>query len=44
MKKKWILDYGADAELLQPGDLREEIRKEVEQLSRRYCFDDRCAN
>ena len=35
--KKWVLGYGADAELLQPADLRDEIREAVEQLGRRYC-------
>jgi predicted DNA-binding transcriptional regulator YafY len=28
--KKWILGYGAEAEVLQPEDLREEMQHEIE--------------
>ncbi len=34
--KKWILGYGAEAELLQPEDLRTEIQKEIEKMMRNY--------
>lgn len=34
--KKWVLSYGADAELLEPEDLREEIREEVTALAQSY--------
>ena len=34
--KKWVLGYGIDAELLQPADLREEIREETEKLAAKY--------
>ena len=30
--KKWILSYGADAELLEPADKRKEIKQEAKQL------------
>ncbi len=34
--KKWVLGYGADAELLQPADLRDEIREAVGTLQDIY--------
>ncbi len=34
--KKWVLGYGTEAELLQPADLREEIRVEIEIVSTIY--------
>jgi len=34
--KKWILGYGADAELLKPHDLREEMQQEIEKMLKNY--------
>ena len=34
--KSWILSFGSDAELLEPADLREEIRRDVLALGSRY--------
>jgi predicted DNA-binding transcriptional regulator YafY len=34
--KKWILSYGADAELLEPADKRKELKKEAKQLALLY--------
>ena len=34
--KKWVLGYGAEAELLQPEDLRKEIKEEIEKLCSVY--------
>lgn len=34
--KSWILSFGADAEVLEPEDLREEIRADLLALSGRY--------
>jgi predicted DNA-binding transcriptional regulator YafY len=34
--KKWILAYGAEAEVLQPRDLRQEIAQEVEKMMENY--------
>jgi len=34
--KKWILSYGADAELLEPADKRKELKKEARRLADLY--------
>jgi len=34
--KKWLLSYGADAELLAPADKRKELKKETKQLAELY--------
>ena len=34
--KRWILSFGPDAELLEPYDLREEIKEAVLELSKIY--------
>jgi len=34
--KKWLLSYGADAELLAPADKRKEMKKETKQLADLY--------
>ena len=34
--KRWVLSYGADAEVLEPKDLREDIKKELEVAVQRY--------
>jgi len=34
--KKWILGYGAEAEVLKPIDLREEMRQELEKMIKTY--------
>ncbi len=34
--KKWILGYGAEAKVLQPEELYQEIRKEIRKLSKLY--------
>ncbi|MBM2838724.1 MAG: hypothetical protein HW415_1349 [Deltaproteobacteria bacterium] len=34
--KKWILSFGAEAEVLEPEGLREEIRKEFETAMGKY--------
>ncbi|GAB6036989.1 WYL domain-containing protein [Fundidesulfovibrio butyratiphilus] len=34
--KSWVLSLGTGAELLEPEDLREEIRRELHELARRY--------
>jgi predicted DNA-binding transcriptional regulator YafY len=34
--KRWIWSLGSDAEVLEPGDLREEIKDELVRLSSRY--------
>lgn len=34
--KKWILGYGAEAKVLLPEELHQEIRKEIRKLSKLY--------
>ncbi|PUU86384.1 Predicted DNA-binding transcriptional regulator YafY, contains an HTH and WYL domains [Halanaerobium congolense] len=34
--KKWILGYGAEAEVLQPKNLREEMKQEIEKMLENY--------
>ncbi len=34
--KRWVLSYGAEAEVLEPRELREDIRKEFESAVQRY--------
>jgi predicted DNA-binding transcriptional regulator YafY len=34
--KRWILTWGAQAEVLSPKSLREELRREAEALARNY--------
>jgi predicted DNA-binding transcriptional regulator YafY len=34
--KKWILSYGAEAELLEPADKRNELKEEAKQLTNLY--------
>ncbi|QEN06325.1 WYL domain-containing protein [Thiospirochaeta perfilievii] len=34
--KRWVLSYGADAELLEPESLRKEIADELITMSKRY--------
>ncbi len=34
--KKWILGWGKYAEVLSPGDLRQEIKKELAELAKVY--------
>ena len=34
--KKWLLSYGADAELLEPADKRKEIKEEAMRLANLY--------
>jgi predicted DNA-binding transcriptional regulator YafY len=34
--KKWILGWGSAAEVLEPPELREEIRRELEEMAGRY--------
>ena len=34
--KKWILGYGSEAEVLQPDDLRKEIKQEIEKMLENY--------
>lgn len=34
--KKWILGYGAEAEVLQPENLREEMQQEIEKMLENY--------
>ena len=34
--KRWVLGYGAEAEVLQPNNLREEIADELQQMTKRY--------
>ena len=34
--KRWVLSMGEDAELLEPADLRKEIREEYSRLARKY--------
>jgi len=34
--KKWLLSYGADAELLEPADKRKELKEEAKQLANLY--------
>lgn len=33
---RWIRSFGADAEILEPKNMREEIKKEIEQLALKY--------
>ncbi|HPK53459.1 MAG TPA: WYL domain-containing protein, partial [Smithellaceae bacterium] len=37
--KKWILSFGADAELLEPADKRRDIMKEIRQAASLYRAD-----
>jgi predicted DNA-binding transcriptional regulator YafY len=32
----WVLQYGASAEVLEPAELREAIRQEVERMGKKY--------
>ena len=34
--KQWILGFGPDAEVLEPEDLRRDVRDALEQAARRY--------
>lgn len=34
--KKWILGYGAEAEVLRPTDLRKEMKQELEEMIKNY--------
>jgi predicted DNA-binding transcriptional regulator YafY len=34
--KKWVLSFGAEAQVLEPGNLREKIKNEVEKMIQRY--------
>jgi predicted DNA-binding transcriptional regulator YafY len=34
--KRWILGYGAEAKVLEPRDLREEIIEEIARLEKNY--------
>ena len=34
--KKWILSFGADAEILEPADKREKIKEAIKQMSLLY--------
>lgn len=34
--KRWLLSYGADAELLAPAEKREELKREAQQLTALY--------
>ncbi len=34
--KSWVMSFGADAELIEPADLRDEIRLELQKLSGKY--------
>lgn len=38
--KKWILGFGAQAELIKPESLREEIGKEIKSMNNKYNFSD----
>ena len=34
--KRWVLQWGADAEVIEPRELRESIRKDIQLLGRKY--------
>jgi predicted DNA-binding transcriptional regulator YafY len=34
--KRWVLQYGGDAEVMSPSSLREEFKKEINSMKRRY--------
>jgi predicted DNA-binding transcriptional regulator YafY len=34
--KRWVLSYGADCEVLEPDDLREQVREEMRRALQRY--------
>jgi len=34
--KKWILSFGADAELLEPDDKRKEVQQAIAQMADQY--------
>ena len=34
--KRWVLQYGGDAEVIAPANLRKEIKKEIKSMTRRY--------
>jgi len=34
--KRWVLQYGGDAEVIAPANLRKEFKKEIKSMTRRY--------
>ncbi|RKQ84622.1 helix-turn-helix transcriptional regulator [Brockia lithotrophica] len=34
--RRWLLQYGSQAEVLEPAEFREELRREAEEMCRRY--------
>lgn len=34
--KRWVLQWGGDAEVIQPGELRQEIQQEIEKMKAKY--------
>ena len=34
--KKWVLSFGKDAEVIEPIELREDIKRELEELYKKY--------
>ncbi|NLY02408.1 MAG: WYL domain-containing protein [Rhodopirellula sp.] len=35
--KRWVLWWGAEVEVVEPEELREMVREEVERVGRMYC-------